>query len=394
VTDETAEIPDRGSDSGSIAGEGASRAHAAYLGTTHFRSLDGLRFLAIAAVLWHHAPVYGAMADPPRLLERGFVGVDLFFVLSGYLITTLLLREAARDGRFSLAGFYRRRAIRILPVYFVVVTAMGLWFVVVRGQTEYAPLWPFYYLFLSNFLVADIPNLGPTWSLSVEEQYYLIWPLLLLLLPRRAVLPALAVLVAVNVAGAAGLLAPLGIVPVEAGVLRLALPNATYAPILMGSAVALLLDRPDGFAAFWRWLGHRMAAPLCLAVVVVLVAVLPEDLRGWPNFVMHLAMCAFVAALVIREDNALAGALSARPVARVGEISYGIYLYHLIALDIVLRLPGLAGVAAAPTWWPWAVLVLYTALSLVIAEISFRTLEAWFRRFRTKPRKRVGQGEG
>lgn len=363
----------------------AAAAYAAFRHRSRFSSLDGLRFFCIFAVLWHHSPVYGAMADPPALLTRGFLGVDFFFVLSGFLITTLLLREEDRDGSFSLRGFYRRRLLRIVPVYFFLVTALSAYYLLVKGAWHYAPLVPFYYLFLANFLPQAIPLLYPTWSLSVEEQYYLIWPLLLLLMPRRAVLPVLGGLVALNVLGVMGLLGvdrgP------DIGLLHIALPNATYAPILMGSALAVALDGPRGFALLYRLLGHRLAPIWTLAVLLVIVALGPPDLRGLPDLAIHLAMSACLASLVLRDDHVLRPLLTWRPVARVGEVSYGIYLYHLVGLhfgmSLAARLPG--AMAANP----WAVLVIYIAVSIAIAELSYRTLEAYFRRFRHRPARRV-----
>ncbi len=354
--------------------QGAEAAFAAYRATQRFACLDGLRFLCILAVLWHHAPVHTSLADPALILGRGFLGVDFFFVLSGFLITTLLLREEARAGRFSLRGFYWRRLLRIVPVYFFVVTLVALYYIGVKGETQHLALLPYYYLFLSNFLVTDIPLLSPTWSLAVEEQYYLLWPLLLLMVPRRWILPVLGGLVAVNVAGILGAFAPFGIVPVEAGVLRLALPNATYAPILIGSAVAIGLHDRRGFAWAWPVLGARLAPPLAFAGLVAIIAIGPPDLRGWPNLAIHLAMAACLVTLVIRDRNILTPILALRPIARIGEVSYGLYLYHLIALAIVTKaLPGLS---------PLAVFGAYSLLAIAIAEVSDRTLERYFRRFR------------
>lgn len=352
-----------------------TKAFTDYLSRERFGSLDGLRCLCIIAVLWHHGPVWGAMAAPSLLLQRGFLGVDFFFVLSGFLITTLLLREAARKGRFSLRGFYRRRILRIVPVYFFVVTAASIYFVLFKGQWQYAGLVPYYYLFLANFLNTDIPLLAPTWSLSVEEQYYLVWPILLILLPQRAVLPVLGVLIAVNVAGIMGAFSVFGIQGFDLGPLHIALPNATYAPILMGSALAIVLQDPRGFAALFRLFGHCTAPLILLLLLVVLAAVLSTDLRGLPNMAIHLVMTASLASLVVREDHLLAPVLGWRPVARIGMISYGIYLYHLVGLSIVAILFRQLGITST-----WLTLLLYSALSVVIAEISYRSLEAWFRR--------------
>lgn len=345
-----------------------------YQATRHFGSLNGLRFFCIAAVLWHHGPVWGAADAPARIATRGFVGVDFFFVLSGFLITTLLLREAAAKGAFSLRGFYWRRFLRIIPVYFLVVTLMALYYIGVKGQTQYLAQLPYYYLFLSNFLTEHIPLLDPTWSLSVEEQYYLVWPLLLMLLPVRAILPVLVLLIGLNVVGVVGALTPLGIVGFDAGPLRVVMFNATYAPILIGSGVAVLLHHARSYAVLARLLG---TAPACLgsfALVVVLVQILPQDLRGWPNLVLHLAMAAALVSIVVREDNLLRPVLAFAPLARVGEISYGIYLYHLIGLHIANVGLGRLGLAGQG----WLVLLTYSVIAVIIAEISFRTFERMF----------------
>jgi peptidoglycan/LPS O-acetylase OafA/YrhL len=137
----------------------------------------------------------------------------------------------------------------------------------------------------------------------VEEQYYLVWPLLLMALPGRLVLPVLGVLVALNVAGIMGLLSVLGLSSFDLGPLRIALPNATYAPILMGSALGVLLHERRGFTALFNLLGHRSAPVVLLLMLVGLAAVLPADLRGLPNLAIHLAMTACLASLVLREDH-------------------------------------------------------------------------------------------
>ncbi|MEL6681411.1 MAG: acyltransferase [Pseudomonadota bacterium] len=345
-----------------------------YQAVRHFGSLNGLRFFCIAAVLWHHGPVWTGMDDAPRILTRGFVGVDFFFVLSGFLITTLLLREASQHGRFSLKGFYWRRFLRIIPVYFLVVTVVAAYFIGVKGETQYLQQLPFYYLFMANFLTSDIPLLSPMWSLAVEEQYYLIWPLLLMLLPGRWLVPVLSILILLNVIAVTGWLTPLGITAIEAGPLRFAMFNTTYAPILIGSLVAILLHRASSFDALAQLLGNPISCLASFLFVLALLQWLPADLRGWPNLVLHLAMAAALISIVIREDNVLQPIMAFSPFARIGEISYGVYLYHLIGLHIANTVLGRFGFGDSG----WIVLGIYCAISVIISEISFRTFEQYF----------------
>jgi len=343
-----------------------------YKARKRFANLDGLRFFCILFVLWHHAPAVDTSQF--ALLTRGFLGVDFFFVLSGYLITTLLLREAETFGTFSLRDFYIRRAIRIIPVYFFVVSCVAAYYILLKGETQYLGHLPYYYLFLSNFLTDHIPTLDPTWSLSVEEQFYLVWPLLLLLLPQRFIIPVGLFLVAINVAGAMGLL---GGQPIAFDLLLIKLPTATYAPLILGALLACTLNQRQGFETLSYVLKNRWSAVILALLLLVLMHNFSGNIKGLPNIFLHITMTAILAALVIREDNIGHRFLQAKPIVRFGTVSYGIYLYHLLALDVVRRLCEALGMSNE-----WLIFIAYSVLSYVIAEISFRTLEASFYRFR------------
>ncbi|WP_300064308.1 acyltransferase [uncultured Roseobacter sp.] len=350
--------------------------HAAYLERRRFSNLDGLRFICIFMVMWHHFTPFPYL-EQWLGFKRGFLGVDFFFVLSGFLITTLLLREADATGRIALRDFYLRRILRIVPVYFFVVTCVSSYFIFVKGRYELLDLLPFYYLFLSNFLIDHIPLLTITWSLSMEEQYYLLWPLLVVLLPPRLLVPICIGLVAVNVVIISETFGPM---ETYVGPLRIALPAATYAPIILGSLAAVLLHKRRTFVVMNMIAGWPGAVLCCFTALGVLFHILPGDLRGLPNFAIHSTMTLCVIALVLREKNALSPFLQQRLVARVGAVSYGIYLYHLIALDVAHRI---LPVAILPKW---AIFIVFVILAYLIAELSFRTLEAWFQQFRPKPR--------
>src|SRR6056297_732301 len=250
----------------------------AYRAQKVFGSLDGLRFICIAMVLWHHGTVWGLMESPAQVLTRGFAGVEFFFVLSGFLITTLLLREEDRNGRFSVLDFYRRRALRILPVYFLAISSIGFWWIVVRGQDEWTPLLPYYYLFAANFLIGDIPLLAPMWSLAVEEQYYLVWPAVLVALPAMgARLAVVALLILVCLSMSQGLLPAIEPVP-PTDHARFVLPMLNYMAILLGALTAMVMHRPAGFAVLWAIVGHRWTPVAALALTALALQFVPPDM--------------------------------------------------------------------------------------------------------------------
>ncbi len=356
----------------------ASLAHRAYLARSRFGALDGLRALAIAAVLVHHS----ALAEVHGPWSRGFLGVDLFFVISGFLITTLLVREWDREGRISLRGFYWRRILRILPLYYLLVTVMGLYAVFVTGAEGMARLWPAYYLFLANFLTEHIPTLYPTWSLSMEEQFYLLWPLLMVWLPRRLWGWALALGIGLNLTAMVTGFGVIGISAVTWGPFWFHMPDVTYTPLLLGAGLALCLHDPRGFALVWRLFGQKGMGLALMAVVLALIFVLlPEVLAGWPYLLLHFGMTCWLAALVLREDSLLHGLLRLRPLVRVGMVSYGIYLLHLVVLHGVRQIGAQLGLSEADPLF----LLLYWGGTYLLAEGSFRFYESRFLRLRHKP---------
>ena len=354
----------------------AADAYKDYMQRTYFGSLDGLRCFCIVLVLWHHrVQILPEGVELPMILSRGFTGVDFFFVLSGFLITTLLVREEARKGRFSLGGFYKRRILRIIPVYFLVVTLAAVWWIGIRGQEKWWAYLPYYYAFLANFLEADIPLLAPTWSLSVEEQFYMVWPLLMLALPLvRWRVPLLALLIVLIYVTAQDLV-PKMTVYRDASVV-VTLPDAAYGALLLGALMAITLNHPKGFAALWGLLGRRYAPLVLLGALCIAWQVLPGVLRGWPSLVMHTLMVAILASITMREDHVLAPLLRLRPIVRIGVISYGLYLWHLFGLHIgneVSAILGLSGLVAN-----WVAMPIYLLASVALAELSFRYFESYF----------------
>lgn len=367
--------------------EAGSAEYRAYRATRHHPALDGLRALSILAVLWHHtAAGTGGIA----VSDHGFLGVDMFFVLSGFLIVTGLLRERERNGSVSLRHFYLRRTLRILPIYYLVLAAVLFFVTVVRPSSDMrAPFLhelPWHAAYLSNWIRSST-LLAIAWSLAAEEQFYLLWPPVEARFPRWSVALVLLVIALnqlVNFQVLDGFLASaFGLQHAEYAILQV-----TFTPICLGVLLAHVLHRPAGFECVGAVLAHRFAPWLVLAALLAACSV-GGDLSGLPRLVIQLVMVLLLGTCVLRAELPVARSLANAPLRRVGVISYGMYLYHPIALHA-----SVAGLAALGSTSPLLLFLACTALTIAIAEASFRWIESplarWKRRFGEAPPLRVG----
>jgi peptidoglycan/LPS O-acetylase OafA/YrhL len=339
--------------------------------------LDGLRCISIVGVVWHHSGEGPALAP---MLHNGFLGVDLFFVLSGFLIVTLLLRERDARGAISLRNFYVRRSLRIFPLYYGVLLALTLFLLLPRPDADMREHFfdelPFYLTYTSNWIDA-VTMMGIAWTLAAEEQFYVAWPPVERFL-RRLALPILVAFLLLNQAINFGLLDEL--LERGLGLRRSALPilQATFTPICLGVALAHLLHRESGFRAA-AWLLGRRWSSLVLALLLVAACNFPGDLQGWPRLSIQLVMAGLLGACVVREDHSLQGLLGRRLVRRIGTVSYGVYLLHLFARH---------GAVLTLTWVglevPGLLFVVTLTFSLALAELSFRFYEKPFLRLKTR----------
>ena len=294
-------------------------------------ALDGLRGIAILLVLGWHADA---------LLPGGALGVDLFFVLSGFLITSLLIEEHHLTGRVSLLGFYRRRALRLLPGL-AFATAVGLAVILVAAPSEFArglSSLPFIASFTVNMPFANVSGeFAPLWSLSQEEQFYLLWPPILTGLFLTRVSPRVIAAVLVTLAAAATAWRT-GLMLSGASAERLWYsPDTNAESILLGCAMAVCVS--------YRLIRvPRFANPvllLCTAVIVVFT------LWGTHAFFLALPVFAIAAAVTIERLATDPGwwfsrVLGVAPLRALGRISYGLYILHLplfLALGWRLGLP-------------------------------------------------------
>lgn len=317
---------------------GTARAFETFREVRIFTGLDGLRALAVTGVVWQHTSGHGDAG----LESKGFMGVRLFFVISGFLITTLLLREHSRTGRVALRRFYARRALRIFPVYYAVLAVYLVLVLLLRSGTsagrEFLDNLPAFATYTSNWFVGRDVGASTTfyfaWSLATEEQYYLAWPPLLVSalwvmgrLRRRwgllvPLLPVVPLLMALAVDQSVTHLAP------GRGLVWSMLASLAT-PILLGSGLAVVCHHERGFAAAHWALGQLWAAPVLLALLLVVLA-LPVPLG-----VAGAVMGALVTAICIREDTVLHPLLTWSPLVLVGSVSYGIYLMHMLVANLL-----------------------------------------------------------
>ena len=317
----------------------------------HRPALDGVRALAVSAVVIYH------LGAP--WLPGGFLGVDAFFVLSGFLITSLLLDQAATSGRIALGEFFARRARRLLPALYVLILAVCAWAAFLatpaqigdlRGAALAALLYVANWFFILTGQSYFDQSAGPsplehTWSLAIEEQFYLVWPLVVLLLVRRLSPRTAAVMLG------AGTFASVALMAFSA---REGDPTVAYFgtltrahELLVGAILAIAVYRGLQIPTRWRWTGWVALVALGAACATM------SDTAPFYYLGGSLLVCLCVAWLLLvlaagSPGGGPTAALSWRPLVLLGLISYGVYLWHWpLILWLTPALTGLSGVGLA-----------------------------------------------
>jgi peptidoglycan/LPS O-acetylase OafA/YrhL len=360
-------------------------------GSKGIPALDGIRAVAVGLVLAEHGGIPG--------VSGGFLGVDVFFVLSGFLITSLLLDELGGNGRIALAGFWIRRARRLLPALIVmvlaVVAARALFppeaTASLRDDAVAAFFWVANWAFVAQrtdyFSQGTPPSpLQHTWSLGVEEQYYLFWPLLVIAVVTVIAARARWAVFALATAGAVGSAAAAIVLASDAGVNRVYFGTDTRVQaLLVGSAAAALLV-PDwsvltagGTLIRTRW-RRWVAGGLSVLGLVMLAALAhyatgsAREFRAGLLIVVALAAVLVVAPVALDQGGPVARALAWRPLVWLGAISYGVYLWHW---PIFLALNG-----ERTGWSGWRLFAVRCAATVAVAAASWWLLEQPIRRWR------------
>lgn len=328
-------------------------------------ALDGLRGVAILGVLAvHTSHLFGW-----SMLKGGSIGVDIFFVLSGFLITSILLNEWNTQGNISLRKFYVRRCLRLVPALLLLVATvhLGANFLFSpeeAAQTRFAS--PFALVYATDFVIAFAPNiqlgaLRHTWSLAMEEQFYLLWPPLLLLLLKLGASRKQLLLLTLLLA----LLSALH----RAALYQVESPARTYYGV-DARADSLLLGCAIAIAVTWGLISsmHRLTAPAIFILGLTMVA------TDYATPFMHEAGFTIIAGatgliilnVVSAKEGLLRRSLESAALVWIGRISYGVYLWHY---------PVFKGLKYVDGPWP-AKLVLALLTTFLVASLSYYLVES------------------
>jgi peptidoglycan/LPS O-acetylase OafA/YrhL len=354
----------------------------------HVRALDGVRGIAVAAVLLFHA----------NALEGGYLGVDLFFVLSGFLITSLLIAEAEATSGVRLVPFWARRARRLLPALFLVIAFVGLYAALVAQPSElhrirddawatlaYVANWRFVFGGFDYFALFSSPSpLNHTWSLAIEEQFYLVWPLVFAGVlawgrkrdrqPVARMVTARRMLVVSLTLAFVSIAISLGLWFRSHDATRIYYGTDTRAAsILLGAALGALLA--------WRGPARGRRGRVAVEVAAIagagVLALAWYRLSGDNLYRGGLLLCALAGVAVIASaahprPGPVARVLATPPLVGLGVISYGVYLWHWpIYLWLDANRVGLTG---------WPLFAVRLAVTLPVAIASFVFVERPIRR--------------
>ncbi|HEX7835341.1 MAG TPA: acyltransferase family protein [Pseudolysinimonas sp.] len=346
--------------------------------------LDGVRAVAVLLVILYHLS--------PGAVIGGYIGVDLFFVVSGFLITTLLLREREATGRIGLGAFWRRRARRLLPALGVLILVCCTAAYVVGGdvlvglgnQVLGAVTFSSNWLFLaaqSDYFGGTVPELFRNlWSLAVEEQFYVVWPLLLVILllriPRWLRITLIAVIAVGSAVEMALLWAPDNATRVYYG-------TDTHAfGLAIGAVLAVVALHWPATQLEWARGQRRawgIAGTLALAGILALGMLMREDapvvFQG--GLVGVAVLSAVLIGALLVPGSPLGRILESAPLRWIGQRSYGLYLWQWpVFILVVAALPAWSRVGGAG----WALGGIALAITVVAAALSYRFIERPIRR--------------
>jgi peptidoglycan/LPS O-acetylase OafA/YrhL len=350
-------------------------------GTARIPSLDGLRAISIAMVLLSHAAFTIPFLEKHPLLVytifNGNRGVSVFFVISGFLITSLLLKEDERTGRISLKNFYIRRIFRILPPFWVFLVAVVVLWKAGALETSWKHL-GVAFAFLRDYIGGDWWT-GHSWSLSVEEQFYLLWPAALVLLGRRKSLwTALAIIVATPAIRVLSHVMITG----KLGSIENYMFHVRVDSLMFGCALAMVYKSPK-FAAITqrtlKWQGMLVALGFFLFVSGYLNQRFQAYYMYTVGYTLESIAISYLLLYFVTKPETVGGKiLNTRILVHIGVISYSLYLWQELFLTNLMRIPN-----------HWSAMLLgkfplNLAAAFLAAELSWQMVEKPALRLRRK----------
>ena len=353
---------------------------------TYQPALDGLRAVAVMAVVLYHQ--HGGPGLGP-IGRGGFLGVDVFFVLSGYLITALLLDEHVRTSTIALGRFWARRARRLFPallVLLVLASVIGAFLDSAARRRSFLDDLPYVLAYVQNWhIVFGHPSIhasvGHTWSLAVEEQFYLVWPIVLfglITLTRRR--PRALVGIVAGLAAASAIWSGFGVNDLRAYFGT----DARAHELLAGATLAVVGARfgrvvQERAGRSWNLLGVAL-----LGVLVALLLGAPANAIGHNGGTAAFAvLTALVIAIAVQPASTARSLLSTPVLVRLGRISYGLYLFHFPVFQWIRPTADVSGIP---------LLLIRSFVTLVIAVASYVVVERPIRNGRLRWRVSVPLG--
>ena len=366
------------------------RSHAVY-----FPNLNGLRFIAAFMVIIYHIGqfkfIFGTNPDwetsSTALHSMGGLGVLLFFTLSGFLITYLLLEEERVTGSIDIKQFYIRRVLRIWPLYFLVFILAYFTLTHISffdfpgyypGKFDAAEVCLLFVFFMSNVFLAAygiIPYASQTWSVAVEEQFYLVWPLLLKTSRNKmlSIFMVIGFIVFVRVALFLGVFDFLSF----AGTLKVFWSLFSIDCMAIGGIMSVLLFRKSPFLKYFLNLPVFIFAVLALVLLVAFHIEIPIVSVYLKNDL--LATLFAIVILNLAANPTLKNLLEFRWLDYLGKISYGLYMFHGIAIATSIKLLLLCNAFNDIT-----VFMLSLLLTVLISHVSYRYFEGPFLKLKNK----------
>ncbi|MEI8137377.1 MAG: acyltransferase [Bacteroidota bacterium] len=365
----------------------------------YFSGLNGLRFFAALAVIITHIELIKEQMDLPSLhssnkivFELGGLGVVFFFVLSGFLITYLLLKEKEQTGTINVRKFYLRRILRIWPLYFLIV-ALGF-FVLPNLQFMDIPYFTkfkthlsminlvLFFVMLPNLAFAifkPLPHIGQSWSIGVEEQFYLIWPWILK--KSKNILKTLFVIIVLLVLLKISVLIIFKTSPHNENLLILKnfIAMLKIESMAIGGIGAWMVFKKK----FFQKILNNYILIVAIVAIFIMIYFTPDRLQD-ASFLLYSVLFLIIILNVSLNTNSFIQ-IENKTFVFLGNISYGLYMYHLIVIAAFIGFLRHIGFAVDNSIV--SQLVLYTgvvSLTVLVSWLSYRYFEMWFLKIKHK----------